>query len=53
LVVSVAKKSRWESFLKYYQDDTSTELRCYFLLAKIRQGNEQEYLDQVRDIWLV
>ena len=47
------KKGRWKSFLKYYRDDTSTELRCYFLRAKIRQGDEREYLSQVRDIWLV
>ena len=47
------KAGRWESFLKYYQDDDSTELRCYFLRAKIRQGYGQELLNQVRDIWLV
>lgn len=46
------KAGRWESFLKYYQDDDSTKLRCYFFRAKVRQGEGQKYLNQIRDIWL-
>lgn len=51
------KKGRAESFLRYYQDDKSASLQCYFLRAKIRSNqfeeNKQQYLKQIRDLWLV
>ena len=51
------RKGRYESFLKYYQDDKAAELQCYFLRAKIRHGqfetNKKQYLNQVRDLWVV
>ena len=51
------RKGRSESFLKYYQNDKAAELQCYFLRAKIRHGlfekSEKQYLNQVRDLWLV
>ena len=53
LLVHSQRKGKWQRFLKYYQDDDSTALRCYFLRAKIRQGETEQYLNQVRDIWLV
>ena len=47
------KKNRWETFLKYYEDDESTELQCYFLRAKILQGDYEDYIDKIRDLWLI
>ncbi len=47
------KKDRWESFLKYYENDESTGLNCYYLRAKIRQEDFEAHLDQIRDLWLV
>ncbi len=47
------KADRWERFLKYYQDDDSTELLCYFLRAKVRLGEGENYISQIRDVWLV
>ena len=51
------RKGRSESFLKYYQNDNATALQCYFLRAKIRHNqfeeNKKQYLNQLRDIWLV
>ena len=51
------RKNRPDSFLKYYKNETSAELQCYFLLTKIHRGqfeeNKQRYLNQVRDLWIV
>ncbi len=46
------KRSDWESFLEFYQDDESLQYRCYFLRAKIKQEDIEPYLDDVREIWL-
>ena len=51
------KAGRFESFLKYYQDDQAADYQCYFLRSKIRlnqfEEHKQKYLNQVRDLWLV
>ena len=51
------RKNRPDSFLKYYRNETSADLQCYFLLTKIRRGqlseSKQQYIDQVRDLWIV
>lgn len=51
------KKDRWKSFLKYYQYENSTELRCYFIHARLREAKNPHHLTQyfreIEDIWLV
>ncbi len=51
------RKNRPDSFLKYYKDEKSADLQCYFLHTKIRTGqfeeHKKQYLNQVRDLWLV
>jgi len=51
------KKGRSKAFLKYYQNEQSADLQCYFLRAKIRhnqfEDNKDQYLIQIRDLWLV
>ncbi len=51
------RKGRSESFLKYYQDEQSASLQCYYLNTKIRnhqfEENKQQFLNQVRDLWLI
>ena len=46
-------RGRSESFLKYYQNDDSIKYQCYFLRIKIKHGQEQDYIRQIRDLWLV
>ncbi len=52
-LVHLQKKGKWKKFINYYKEDDSTALRCYFLRAKIRQGDIQKHITQIRDIWLV
>ncbi len=56
-LVQLQRKNRPDSFLKYYNNEESASLQCYFLHITIRQGkfaeNKQQYLNQVRDLWLV
>ena len=56
-LAQLQRKDRSESFLKYYQNETSASLQCYFLRAKIRHNqfeeNRDQYLKQLRDLWLV
>ena len=51
------RKDHSESFLKYYQNESSPNLQCYFLHAKIRHNqfeeNKDQHLNQIRDLWLV
>lgn len=51
------RKGRSESFLKYYQNETSTELQCYFLHAKIRHDqvgeNREQFVKNIQKLWLV
>jgi len=51
------KKGRSERFLKYFQNEQSAGLQCYFLRAKIRHNqiekNKDQYLNQIRGLWLV
>lgn len=50
------RKGRVESFLKYYQNEQSADLQCYFLRAKIRvnqfEDKKDQYLKQIRNLWL-
>ncbi|MFK7815817.1 MAG: hypothetical protein AB8B92_05730, partial [Gammaproteobacteria bacterium] len=56
-LAQLQRKNRSDSFLKYYKGENSAALQCYFLHTKIRHGkfaeNKQQYLTQVRDLWLV
>ena len=56
-LAQLQKKDRWQSFLKYYKDEKSASLRCYFFDAKLRETKDPEYLKQylreIEDIWLV
>lgn len=56
-LAQLQRKGRSESFLKYYQNETSAGLQCYFLRAKLRHNqfeeNKDQYLKQIRDLWLV
>lgn len=51
------RKGRADSFLKYYQNEQSANLQCYFLRSKIRvnefEEKKDQYLKQIRDLWLV
>jgi len=51
------KKGHSERFLKYFQNEQSADLQCYFLRAKIRynqiEENKDQYLNQIRGLWLV
>lgn len=47
------KKDRWESFLKFYGNEESPTYKCYYLRAKVRQGDYEDKLDQIKDVWLV
>jgi len=57
LLSSLQRKGRAQTYLKYYQETQSVSLQCYFLRAKISQNqfeeNKDQYLKQIRDIWLV
>ncbi len=54
---TLQRKGRSDSFLKYYQNESSASLQCYFLSAKIRHNqieeNKEQYINQIRDLWLV
>lgn len=51
------KKGRYDSFLKYYQNEKDAALQCFYLRARIRNQNiesdKERYLNQIRDVWLV
>lgn len=51
------KKGRYDSFLKYYQNEKAAALQCFYLSAKIRnqqiEENKEKYINQIRDLWLV
>ncbi len=51
------RKNHAKSFLKYYKNEESAALQCYFLHSKIKlsqfEENKPRYLNQIRDIWLV
>ena len=51
------KKGHSERFLKYYQNERSANLQCYYLSAKIHHNlieeNNEQYLNQIRGLWLV
>ena len=52
-LVQLQKQGSWQRYLKYYKNDQSTALKCYFLRAKIRDGAGQSYLSEIRKVWLV
>ncbi len=56
-LAQLQRKDRSDSFLKYYKNENSAVLQCYFLHTKIRDGKfaekKQQYLEQVRNLWLV
>jgi len=51
------KRDNWRSFQKYYKDEMSAELRCYFITAKLRETKNvkelTQYVREIEDIWLV
>ncbi|NRA53660.1 MAG: transglycosylase SLT domain-containing protein [Gammaproteobacteria bacterium] len=47
-----AKKRRWSDVIELYHPDDLITYKCYYLQAKYHQGEQQQVLAQIKDIWL-
>jgi len=48
----LAKRGRWQSYLKFYTPPQSVRRQCHYLRALYKRGKKQEALDQVAALWL-
>lgn len=48
-----ARKQQWASLVRYYQPQASTSLQCYYLMALLETGQQQQALAQVEPLWTV
>lgn len=48
-----ARHGQWDDFVRNYRAPASTSLHCKYLGALLRTGEDQQALQQVRDLWLV
>lgn len=49
----LARRARWESFLRFYAPQDDTKLRCQQVIARIRTGVLDGVLADARELWLV
>ncbi|MFK8019431.1 MAG: transglycosylase SLT domain-containing protein [Pseudomonadales bacterium] len=50
----LGKQKRWASFIEYYDDTLAdTQLRCYYLRAKLQTGKSAEVWSSVPSLWVV
>ncbi len=52
-LLALAKQERWQDYLVYYQLSKSSKLQCHFLQAQLEDGDKEEALEQIQDMWLV
>ena len=48
----LARNQQWSRYIEAYRPQSSTELRCLHLLARIRQGSNEGILEDARELWL-
>lgn len=49
----LARNKQWPLYLKYYSTSSNTKLNCYYHIAQLHTGNEQEALQGAKELWSV
>jgi soluble lytic murein transglycosylase len=49
----LARGGRWADYARLYQQDSSTERRCWFLHSLIETGRADEAWEHIESLWLV
>lgn len=53
LLKHLAKRQRWHDFLRFYQDDSPTEVRCHYAWALHQSGQDDRSWRETKALWLV
>lgn len=49
----LASRGRWQEFIAHYEQPNDNRLRCLYLQARMKTGNTDGLLEDIRKMWLV
>jgi len=49
----LASRGQWQAYIKHYERPNDNRLRCLYLIARMKTGQTEYLLEDIRTMWLV